>query len=95
MCLLDSLQRLMPNIERAKCYRQLAVNERDSLKKGRFLAKAEADEKKAESLKKGDYFYNKRRNTGTVAKHRDIPCRTYHFKLIWDEYSKDTVKILL
>ena len=41
-------------IERAKCYRQLAVNERDSLKKGRFLAKAEADEKKAESLKKGD-----------------------------------------
>lgn len=37
----------------------------------------------------------KRRNTGTVAKHRDIPCRTYHFKLIWDEYSKDTVKILL
>ena len=41
-------------IERAKCYRQLAVNERDSLKKGSFLAKAEADEKKAESLKKGD-----------------------------------------
>lgn len=41
-------------IERAKCYRQLAVNERDSLKKGRFLAKAEADEKKAESLKKED-----------------------------------------
>ena len=41
-------------IERAKCYRQLAVNERDPLKKGRFLAKAEVDEKKAESLKKGD-----------------------------------------
>ena len=41
-------------IERAKCYRQLAVNERDSLKKGSFLAKAKADEKKAESLKKGD-----------------------------------------
>ena len=41
-------------IERAKCYRQLAVNERDSLKKGRFLAKAEADEKKAESLKEGN-----------------------------------------
>jgi len=54
MCLQDSHQRQMPNIERAKCYRQLAVNERDSLKKGRFLAKAEADEKKAESLKKGD-----------------------------------------
>lgn len=41
-------------IERAKCYRQLAVKERESLKKDRFLAKAEADEKKAESLKKGD-----------------------------------------
>lgn len=41
-------------IERAKCYRQLAMKERESLKKDRFLAKAEADEKKAESLKKGD-----------------------------------------
>lgn len=41
-------------IERAKCYRQLVVNERDSLKKDRFIAMAETDEKKAESLKEGN-----------------------------------------
>ncbi len=34
---------------------------------------------------------NKRRNTGTVAKHRDIPCRMHHFKQIWEEYSKNTI----
>lgn len=35
----------------------------------------------------------KRRNTGTVAKHRDIPCRMHLFKQIWEEYSKDTVNM--
>lgn len=35
----------------------------------------------------------KRRNTGTVAKHRDIPCRMQLFKQIWEEYSKDTVNM--
>ena len=34
---------------------------------------------------------NKRRNTGTVAKHKDIPCRMHHFKQIWEEYSKNTI----
>lgn len=36
---------------------------------------------------------NKRQNTGTVAKHRDIPCRMHLFKQIWEEYSKDTVNM--
>lgn len=39
---------------RAKCYRKLAEAELDEDKKKELIAKAEADEKKAESLKKGD-----------------------------------------
>jgi tetratricopeptide (TPR) repeat protein len=39
---------------RAKCYRKLAEAEQDPAKKADLIAKAEADEKKAESLKKGD-----------------------------------------
>lgn len=37
---------------RADCYRKLAEAEQDSEKKADLIAKAEADEKKAESLKK-------------------------------------------
>lgn len=37
---------------RAKCYRKLAEAEQDPAKKADLIAKAEADEKKAESLKK-------------------------------------------
>ena len=37
---------------RAKCYRKLAELEQDEAKKADLIAKAEADEKKAESLKK-------------------------------------------
>ena len=39
---------------RALCYRKLAEAEQDSAKKADLIAKAEADEKKVESLKKGD-----------------------------------------
>ena len=39
---------------RSKCYRKLAEAEQDPAKKADLIAKAEADEKKAESLKKGD-----------------------------------------
>ena len=39
---------------RAQCYRKLAEAEQDPTKKADLIAKAEADEKKAESLKKGD-----------------------------------------
>ena len=39
---------------RAQCYRKLAEVEQDPAKKADLIAKAEADEKKAESLKKGD-----------------------------------------
>ena len=37
---------------RAKCFRNLAESEEDPTKKAELIAKAEADEKKAESLKK-------------------------------------------
>lgn len=37
----------------------------------------------------------KDKNTGIAAKHRDISCRMHYFEQIWEEYSKDTVKILL
>ena len=39
---------------RAKCYRRLAETEPDEEKKAQLIAKAEVDEKKAESLKEGD-----------------------------------------
>ena len=39
---------------RADCYRKLAEAEQDPAKKADLIAKAEADEKKAESLKKED-----------------------------------------
>ena len=39
---------------RAQCYRKLAEVEQDPAKKTDLIAKAEADEKKTESLKKGD-----------------------------------------
>jgi tetratricopeptide (TPR) repeat protein len=39
---------------RAKCYRKLAETEQDPAKEADLIAKAEADEKKAESLKNGD-----------------------------------------
>ena len=38
-------------VNRAKCYRKLAESEKDPTKKAELIAKAEADEKKAESLK--------------------------------------------
>ncbi len=38
---------------RAKCYRKLAETEQDPAKETELIAKAEADERKAESLKKG------------------------------------------
>lgn len=41
-------------MNRAKCYRELAEAETDVEKKEELIAKAEADKKKAESLKKGD-----------------------------------------
>jgi tetratricopeptide (TPR) repeat protein len=37
---------------RAICYRKLAETEKDAKKKAELIAKAEADEQKAESLKK-------------------------------------------
>lgn len=40
--------------ERARCYRQLAMNEQNSLDKDHLIGKAEADEKKAKLLKEGD-----------------------------------------
>ena len=43
---IDSLE------NRAKCFRRLAEMEEDPTKKTELIAKAEADEKKAESLKK-------------------------------------------
>ena len=39
---------------RAKCYHKLAETEQNPAKKADLIAKAEADEKKAESLKKED-----------------------------------------
>ena len=42
----------VPSLEnRAKCYRKLAEAEQDETKKADLIAKAEADEKKADSLK--------------------------------------------
>jgi tetratricopeptide (TPR) repeat protein len=38
---------------RARCYRKLAETEQDEKKKAELNSKAEADEKKAEELKKG------------------------------------------
>ena len=38
-------------VNRAKCYRKLAESEKDPTKKAELITKAEADEKKAESLK--------------------------------------------